>query len=145
MSDPAKARPPHHRAEIRVRYEETDQGGVVYHANHFRYFEVGRTELLRSLGATYRDLEAAGTRLVVIEATARYLGPARYDDVLAVETTLREARGATLVFDYAIRIAGGDGPAVVEGSTTLACLGAQGRPKRLPEPLRGIVDRLAPR
>ena len=80
-------------SRIRVRYAETDQMGIAYHGNYFAWFEVGRTDLLRGLGLTYRELEADGLRLPVIETRARFLRPALYDDMLDVRTRLAELGG----------------------------------------------------
>jgi acyl-CoA thioester hydrolase len=76
--------------QIRVRYAETDQMNVVYHGNYAQYFEVGRVESLRRLGLTYKEVEAAGVIMPVIEWTAKFLRPARYDDLLTIKTTLKE-------------------------------------------------------
>jgi acyl-CoA thioester hydrolase len=76
--------------QIRVRYAETDQMNVVYHGNYAQYFEVGRVEAIRQLGLNYKDLEAEGTIMPVVEWKARFLRPAHYDDLLTVRTTLRE-------------------------------------------------------
>src|SRR5204863_4018597 len=80
-----------HRTHIRVRYAETDQMGVVYYANYFVWFEVARTDLLRTLGWTYREMEASGVMLPVIEAHCEYRRPARYDDEIEVRTEGRLA------------------------------------------------------
>jgi acyl-CoA thioester hydrolase len=120
---------------LRVRYAETDQMGVAWHGQYFAWFEVGRTDLLRHLGCTYRELEEEGLRLPVIEASARYLLPARYDDLLEVRTRLATMGGARLVFDYEIRREGTDSP-LATGSTAHAAVDRQGRPRRLPADLR---------
>ena len=118
--------------EIRVRYEETDCSGVVYHTNFLNYFEVGRTELLRSLGLPYRRLEESGFLLTVVEAKVRFRRPAHYDDLLRVETEVTEARGARIDFLYRI-IRVEDEELLCTGRTLLACLDARkGRPRRLP-------------
>ena len=75
--------------KVRVRYAETDQMNVVYHGNYAQYFEVGRVEAIRQLGLSYKDLEASGIIMPVIEWTAKFLRPAHYDDLLTVRTTLR--------------------------------------------------------
>jgi acyl-CoA thioester hydrolase len=75
---------------IRVRYAETDQMNVVYYGNYAQYFEVGRVEAIRQLGLSYKDMEAMGIILPVVELTAKYLRPAHYDDLLTIRTTLRE-------------------------------------------------------
>jgi acyl-CoA thioester hydrolase len=76
--------------KMRVRYAETDQMNVVYHGNYAQYFEVGRVEAIRQLGFTYKDLESTGIIMPVVEWTAKFLRPARYDDLLTVRTTLNE-------------------------------------------------------
>ncbi|TDW96476.1 acyl-CoA thioesterase [Dinghuibacter silviterrae] len=76
--------------QVRVRYGETDQMDVVYHGNYVEYFEVGRVEAIRTLGITYKEMEASGVIMPVIEWTARFLRPAKYDDLLTIRTTLRE-------------------------------------------------------
>jgi acyl-CoA thioester hydrolase len=117
-----------HEAPVRVRYEETDRQGVVYHGKYFEYFEVGRTEWLRARGLVYRDLEAGGLTLVVAEARARYLAPARYDDLLTVRTRLERMGHASVDFAYEIRR--GE-ERLAEGSTLLVSIGPDGRPRRL--------------
>src|SRR5437588_12839539 len=86
---------PQHELEFRVRYPETDPGGYVHHAHYFTYFEMGRTELLRASGRTYRDMEAAGLYVVVVRAECRYHRPARYDDLLRLRTPIVRIRAAT--------------------------------------------------
>jgi acyl-CoA thioester hydrolase len=112
--------------------------GVAYHGNYFAWFEVGRTDLLRGMGLTYRDLEADGLRLPVIEARARFLRPARYDDVLDIRTRVAEIGGASVAFDYAVHREGTPEP-LAEGSTTHAAVDHGGRPRRLPATLRGLL------
>ena len=125
-------------ASVRVRYEETDRMGVVYHGKYLEYFEVGRTEWLRARGFAYRDIEAAGTALVVTDAHARYLAPARYDDVLIVRTRVAEMGRASIRFRYEVLR---EGETLVEGETTLVSVGANGRPCRLPDAIRGLRPR----
>jgi acyl-CoA thioester hydrolase len=120
---------------VRVRYAETDQMGVAYHGNYFAWFEVGRTDLLRDLGFTYRDLEADGIRLPVIEAQARFLRPARYDDVLDIHTRVASLGGARIAFEYEVRRDGAEAP-LATGSTAHAAVDGAGRPRRLPEEIR---------
>ncbi|HYU44034.1 MAG TPA: thioesterase family protein [Vicinamibacteria bacterium] len=120
---------------IRVRYAETDQMGIAHHAEYFAWFEVARTDLLRHSGTTYRQLEADGLRLPVIEATARYLKPVLYDDVLEVRTEVTTIGGARVGFTYEVRRQGTEGP-LATGTTEHAAVDAQGRPRRLPDTLR---------
>jgi acyl-CoA thioester hydrolase len=91
------------RTPVTVRYAETDMMGVVYHANYLPWFEMGRTALLKDIGIAYRDLEAAGFRLPVLEVSARYLRPARYDDALEVTTVLRERPLVRIRLEYEVR------------------------------------------
>lgn len=126
-----------HEETIRVRYEETDRMGVVYHSNYLVYFEVGRTEFMRARGGAYRDLEERGVQLAVTESVCKHKGSLRYDDVAVVETWVSDLRKSRVTFSY--RVSRVDGEArvpVAEGSTTLACLTAQGKPRRLPDEVR---------
>ena len=90
-------------AKTRVIYGDTDQMGVVYYANYFRYFELSRSEFYRSLGGSYVELERQGFGLPVVEASARYRAPAKYDDVILIEVRLVELRRASLRFEYVVR------------------------------------------
>ena len=85
-------------AHIRVRYSETDQMGVVYYGHYAQYFEVGRTEAIRELGLTYRELEETGVLMPVFDLSIRYLQPARYDDMLTIQTTIKELPGKSITF-----------------------------------------------
>jgi acyl-CoA thioester hydrolase len=120
--------------DVRVRYAETDQMGVVYHANYFVWFEVGRTDLLRSLGWTYREMEASGVRLPVIDARCEYLRPARYDDVIAVRTTGRLVSPVRVEFAYEAAMP--DGAIAARGITMHAAVDMDGKPCRLPQRVR---------
>jgi acyl-CoA thioester hydrolase len=120
---------------VRVRYAETDQMGVVYYANYFVWFEVGRTELLRSLGGTYKDLEAEGIFLPVIDASCHYAQAGRYDDELEIQTQGILLSPIRVQFDYAVvRLA--DRVILATGRTVHAALNQRGRPCRLPERVR---------
>jgi acyl-CoA thioester hydrolase len=123
----------HHDIEIRVRYQETDGQGRVHHANYLTWFELGRVELLRASGHSYRELEEAGIFLVVAEVTVRYFLPAFFDDVLRLRTTAVRAKGARIEHHY--EIFRGD-ELLAEGETTVACIDRSGRVARLPEWLR---------
>ena len=103
---------------LRVRYAETDQMGVVYHANYFVWFEVGRVELLRQLGFSYRDMEQEdGCGIAVIDARCRYKAPARYDDEVIVRTRLEYVRESMVQFSYDL-LRADDGTLLAEGDTT---------------------------
>jgi acyl-CoA thioester hydrolase len=124
-------------AKVRVRYAETDKMGVVYYANYLVWFEVGRADLLRSLGWSYRDMEAAGVSLPVIEAHCTYLRPARYDDEIEIRTTGRLLSPVRMEFDYdMIRVH--DGTVAATGKTVHAALDTNGRPCRLPARVREV-------
>ena len=123
---------------VRVRYAETDQMGVAYHGGYFAWFEVGRTDLLRGRGLTYRELEARDVRLPVIEAHARFLRPVLYDDVLEVRTRLQSFTGARIAFAYEVYREGAEGP-LATGSTEHAAVDGQGRPRRLPSDVRSLL------
>lgn len=123
-------------AVVRVRYAETDQMGVVYHSNHFIWFEVGRVELCRHLGFDYRDLEdREDTFLVVAEAHCRYKRPARFDDVLAVRSWVTQSQRRTVKFAYEIRNQA-SGEVIATGGTTHVVCDRLGRPKSLPANFR---------
>lgn len=121
---------------LRVRYAETDKMGVVYYANYLVWFEVGRTDLLRTLGWTYREMEAEGISLPVIEAHCEYRRAARYDEEIDVRTVGRLLSPVRVEFQYEIVRRGEDVVAAC-GRTVHAAIGPDGRPCRLPERIRG--------
>lgn len=133
----AEASPRQSVSRIRVRYAETDQMGVAYHANYFVWFEVGRTDWLREVGLTYRQLEADGLFLPVTEAHCEYRASARYDDDLEVRTTARLVSAVRVGFDYEIT-----GPAgrLAAGATVHATLDRQGRPMRVPARIKELMQ-----
>ena len=124
---------------VRVRYAETDRMGVVYYANYFVWFEVARTEFLRALGWTYREMEAGGVYLPVIEAHCQYRRPARYDDEIAIRTEARAVSPVRLEFTYVATLAGSDEP-LATGRTAHAAVGPDGRPCRLPDRVREVMS-----
>jgi acyl-CoA thioester hydrolase len=126
-------------SRVRVRYAETDQMGVVYYANYFVWFEVGRTDLLRTLGGTYRDLEADGIFLPVIEAACQYIQSARYDDELEIRTEGRVLSPIRVEFHYQV-VRLGDGATVATGHTSHAAVNRTGRPCRLPTQVRKALS-----
>jgi acyl-CoA thioester hydrolase len=118
---------------IRVRYAETDQMGIVYHANYFVWFEIGRVELLRQLGFSYRDMEAKdGCGIAVIDARCRYKAPARYDDEVIVRTHLKYLRESLLQFEYEL-IRAIDETLLAEGDTTHIVVDPEMKKIPLPE------------
>jgi acyl-CoA thioester hydrolase len=123
---------------VRVRYAETDQMGFAWHGEFLAWFEVGRTDLLRRHGTTYREMEASGLRLPVIEVSVRYHSPARYDDELRVRTRVASATGARVVFEYEVRRDGTEAP-LATGTTVHAAVDPAGRVRRLPDEVRRIL------
>lgn len=116
---------------LRVRYAETDQMGVVYHANYLVWCEIGRTDYIRRAGRSYAELERDGVRLAVSEATLRFHASARYDDPIAIHTVLAALGSRGLTFDY--RIVHVDrGVTLVTATTSLVSINADGRLVRLP-------------
>jgi acyl-CoA thioester hydrolase len=124
---------------VRVRYAETDKMGVVYYANYFVWFEVGRTDLLREHGWSYRNMEADGYALPVVEAHCQYAHPARYDDELDVRTTGTLLSPVRVRFDYEVVRADNTETVIASGHTVHAVLDAAGRPRRLPERVRELL------
>jgi acyl-CoA thioester hydrolase len=116
--------------QIRVRYAETDRMGLLHHANYLVYFEQGRTELLRQMGRSYRDVEDQGFFLVLVKIEVRYRLPARYDDLLTLRTTVVRTTPVRVEHRYEVLR---DGQLLAEGSSTLACVDREGRLQALPE------------
>jgi len=117
---------------IRVRYAETDQMGVVYHSNYFIWFEVGRVELMRQLGISYREMEEDGCLIAVVDARCRYKSPARYDDELIVRTHLKNVRETMVHFSYEL-LRVGEESLLAEGETTHIVINKQMNRVPLPE------------
>ena len=127
-----------HETQIRVRYAETDQMGVVWHGNYLQYFEIGRTEALRACGWSYRGLEAAGIMLPLVEAHLEYARSAKYDDLLTIRTMVREPATARIRFDYEVRNEAGE--VLVIGHTVLGFVDAKTRrPCRPPAKLKELL------
>ena len=131
-----------HELVIRVRYAETDQMGCVHHSKYFEYFEMGRTEFLRESGMNYKDLEEQGALLVIVKATCNFKAPARYDDLLCLETwverftRMRIDHGYRLWRDHKRQLA-------AEAATTLGCVDRSGRLQEIPESLRALMAQVA--
>ena len=135
-------KPCHAEARLRVRYAETDQMGVVYHANYLVWFEVGRVEMLRSFDLPYSRLEQEfGCMIAVAGAEVRYRSPARYDDDIAVRTRLLAMRGPVLRIGYQVVRAGED-KLLCEGITTHVVVGRDMTKRLLPEPYRVAFQNL---
>ena len=128
----------YHDAVVRVRYAETDQMGVVYHANYLVWFEVGRVELFRALGIEYKRMEKEDDcHIMVAEARCRYRHPARYDEVLRVRTRIAEAKNRVVRFSYEL-LRDADNQLLATGETTHVICGRDGKPKMLPEKYRAV-------
>lgn len=121
--------------EFRVPYADVDQMGCVHHPNYLKYFEQGRTELLRKTGWAYRDLEAAGTYFVVTKAQCNYHSPARYDELLRLKTTIKRVTLARIDHEYELQRKG-NGQILATGQTTLACVDANGQVIPMPDGLK---------
>ena len=128
------------KARVRVRYAETDQMGVVYHANYLVWFEVGRVEFMREHGLSYKEMELEeGCMIAVVEAVARYRAPARYDEELVIETELQSARGAVIRFEYRV-VRPEDGVLLCEGHTVHVVVGRDMKRRRLPEKYAALLQ-----
>ncbi len=141
MNNALKLPEPGHRLPVRVYYEDTDASGIVYYANYLKFAERGRTEMMRALGFAHSGIVAdSGTVFTVRRLTADYLAPARLDDLLDVETRVVEIAGATLALDQRICR---DGAVLAALEVLVACIGQDGRPRRVPPKLREALDATA--
>ncbi len=128
----------YHETNLRIRYGETDQMGIVYHGNYAQYFEIGRTEWLRSLGITYKQMEDEGVKLPVISLAVNFKKSVGYDNVIKVRTMLKKMPTAVIEFDY--EILNESGEIVTTGNTVLAFIDInRNRPTRCPQ---YILDKL---
>ncbi|HEV8378619.1 MAG TPA: thioesterase family protein [Tepidisphaeraceae bacterium] len=124
---------PEHTITIRVRYPEVDPMGYLHHSRYFQYFEMGRVELLRSLGHSYADLEKAGIFFAVVKVECRYRAPARYDEELTLQTRIVRQTAVRIDHEYELR----HGQTLLaEASTTIACVNRQGELQPIPDFLR---------
>ncbi len=121
----------HSDVKIRVIYADTDAMGIVYHTNYIKWFEIGRTELLRNAGLVYAEIESQGYNLPLTEAYCHYLLPARYDQIIVVETTLEYLKRASMKFNYMIWDEEKKNT-LVEGYTVHACTNDKGKIVRIP-------------
>ena len=129
-----------HEFEVRVTYGDTDKMGVIYYANYFKFFELGRVELMRSLGIRYRDLELdRKLYLPVTEAQCRYHGPSRYDDLLRVSTRLAHLGRASIAFHYEIHDRDSADRLVASGHTRHAVVNERWQPTRIPQDLETLL------
>lgn len=131
-------------AKLRVIYGDTDQMGVVYYANYFRYFEFARGEFFRERGGDYTVLEQAGYFLPVVDARCAYRGSARYEDLLCIRIWVSHRGRASFSFDYEIRRDGED-TVLAQGKTVHALINREGKPQRLPDSLLKLLEGENPR
>ncbi|MBI5200184.1 MAG: acyl-CoA thioesterase, partial [Elusimicrobia bacterium] len=129
-----------HEFEVRVTYADTDKMGIIYYANYFRYFELGRTELMRSLGVRYRDLEVERKLYIpIVEARCQYVGPSRYDDLLIVRTWLSWMGPASVCFQYEIYDRESADRLVARGFSRHAVVNDRWRPTKIPADLSVLL------
>ncbi len=131
-------------SELRVRYAETDQMGVVYHANYLIWCEIGRTDFIRALKTSYAQLEREGVRLAVSQVALRFHASARYDDAIRIYTRLTESRSRALTFAYRI-VRADTNTLLAAGTTSLVSLSVDGRLVALPPLVRGLLDAVVSR
>jgi acyl-CoA thioester hydrolase len=124
--------------QIRVYYEDTDCGNVVYYANYLKYMERGRTELMRGLGTTFAQFHDQGFRFVVTDVTLKYHASAYYDELLDMETSVKELTPVTIIFHTVIK--NPKGVTLVTGDAKAACVNTEGKLKRMP---KEIVEKLS--
>lgn len=141
---PTRPVPQSGSTQVRVRYCECDSMGVAHHAAYVPWLEIGRTELLRGTGVTYRAMEDEGVFLVIVRLEAKYRRPVRYDDIVEVRTRVTKTSAVKLEHEYDVVVVERDGRAVEEtcatAATTLACVDREGRVRALPAWLSGIAD-----
>jgi acyl-CoA thioester hydrolase len=130
-------------SEVRVRYAETDQMGVAYHANYLVWCEVGRTDFIRQLGVSYAEMERQGVRLAVADAQVRYHASARYDDIVRIETRLTALQSRMVTFSYDLLRAAESGAVrgerLATASTMLISVSPEGRPVAMPAHFRALM------
>ncbi|MCL2389476.1 MAG: acyl-CoA thioesterase [Elusimicrobia bacterium] len=123
--------------QIRISYADTDQMGMVYYGNYLTYFERGRTEWLRELGFDYKSVEARGLYLPVLHAECNYHAPAKYDDIITIETKLTNITAASMTFNCQVKA---NGKLLVSGSTKLTMVNASFKPVRIPADIKSILE-----
>lgn len=121
--------------DIRVRYQETDNMGVVYYGNYFTWFEVARTEYFRSMGLVYREMEAKGIYFMVASASCQYKSPVRYDDMVKIRTWVSDIKSSSMKFEYSLHV--GD-KLTATGESVHVFTNEAGRPVRIPEEVKKL-------
>ena len=125
---------PIHEVQVRVRYQETDQMGVVYHGNYFTFFEIGRTEYLRSFGYSYRKMEEEGAFAVVVKVDCSYHKGAKYDDLLTIKTTIKRITRVKIEYEHHVYR---NTELLATGHITLAFVDAAGKIRTVPQWIQG--------
>jgi acyl-CoA thioester hydrolase len=124
--------------QLRIAYADTDQMGMVYYANYLTFFEKGRTELLRDIGLEYKSIEKRGFYFPVIHAECKYLAPAKYDDLITIETKLSEITAASITCFYEVKC---DGKLLVTGKTKHPFVNKLLKPVRFPKDIKELLDK----
>jgi acyl-CoA thioester hydrolase len=124
---------------FRVRYAETDQMGVVYYANYLIWMEIGRTDYCKTVGFSYRDMEKEDANMAVVDASCRYIAPARYDDEILVRTTVERLNRRLITFAYSLSNAE-TGEALAEGKTVHITINKEGRKRSSPEKYLALLQ-----
>ncbi len=127
-----------HSLDLRVRYQETDQMGIVYYASYYVWFEVARTEYFRSLGAPYRSFERNGAYLVVVNSSCQYKQPAHYDDLITLRSWISSVKNTSFTFEYEVQ-RGKD--VLATGKTVHVFINKNGKPIKIPAKVRGLIER----
>lgn len=125
-----------HRFPIRVYYEDTDMGGIVYHANYLRYIERARSDWVRTLGISQNQMREDGVVFVVRKIEAEYIATAKFEDELEIETRTQSISAARLVMEQEVKR---DGKVIFSAVVTAVCMGANGQPVRLPAKIRALL------
>lgn len=125
-----------HESEVRVRYQETDNMGVVYYANYLVWFEVARTEYFRARGLVYRKLEEKGIYLMVASINCKYKSPAKYDDIVRMQAWISELKNSSLKFEYKLFV---EERLIATGDSIHVFTNGEGRPRRIPEEVRNLL------
>lgn len=127
-----------HSVDLRVRYQETDQMGIVYYANYYVWFEVARTEYLRNLGYPYRNFERDGAYLVVVNSSCQYKQPAHYDDLITVKSWISSIKNTSFTFEYEVE-RGKD--ILATGKTAHVFINKDGKPVKIPLKIRELIEK----
>lgn len=130
MADPVLKRLSTHDFQVRIRYQETDQMGVLYHGNYFTLFEIGRTEILRACGYTYREMEESGLLGMVVKAECAYKKPAKYDDLVTIRTTIKRVTRVKIEYEHQLLR---ENELLAIGHITIAVVDKNGTIQRVPD------------